>query len=98
MNTVRDLHVSATTLRVFCRTEVNEKIIRPWTFSPGNSFYFCPVIPDLPFHSSVWIGAGKVFSNLLPREVLDAKEKALEILEIFCGLLLIIFRASGVRS
>ena len=38
-----------------------------------------------PFHSSVWIGAGKTFSSSLPHEVLNAKEKTLEIPEVFHG-------------
>ena len=42
----------------------------------------------LPFDSSLWISAGKRFSNSLPYEVLNAKEKALKIPEIFHGHLL----------
>ena len=40
---------------------------------------------DPPFHSSVWIGAGKRFSNSIPHEVLIAKERTLEIPETFRG-------------
>ena len=40
---------------------------------------------ESPFHSSVWIGAGKKFSSSLPHEVLNAKEKDLKITELFHG-------------
>lgn len=38
---------------------------------------------DTPFHPSAWIGVGKEFSNLLPPEVLNEKEKILKIPETF---------------
>jgi hypothetical protein len=38
---------------------------------------------DLPFHPSVWIGVGKEFSESLPLEVLDEKQKILEIPKFF---------------
>ena len=38
---------------------------------------------DFPFNPSVWIGVGKEFSDSLPLEVLDAKQKTLEIPEAF---------------
>ena len=34
---------------------------------------------DFPFNPSVWIGVGKEFPDSLPLEVLDAKQKTLEI-------------------
>ena len=40
---------------------------------------------DPPFHSSVWTGAGKRFTNSIPHEVLISKERTLEIPEIFRG-------------
>ena len=38
---------------------------------------------DSPFHPSVWIGVGEKFSDLLPPEVLGAKQKILDIPEEF---------------
>ena len=52
MNTMRDLHVSATTLCGFGRMEVYEKIVRPWTFSPGNFVgrsWWSSVVPVIDF-------------------------------------------------
>ena len=42
---------------------------------------------DSPFHPSVWIGVGKEFSDSLPQEVHNEKEKILEVPETFHNLL-----------
>lgn len=48
---------------------------------------FINLAADSPFHPLVWIGVGKRFSHSLPPEVLDEKQRILEIPETFCNRL-----------